>query len=151
MLVTDYYKFRQVLSGTRFDEEVSTGCYAPFEALRNKRGKLFIHISGVGEICIHASHKKKFSPSVSKASHISTINGFEKGAFYWSSSYTYFGYGDLEGSQDAILFVYDAFRRMMEVFIIRGCKHLTLTLYSFLKEGRLRADMEFLRKRGRAF
>ena len=148
MLITDYYQLKKGKGETRFDEVASTGCYAPLEVLRNTRGKLFTQIYGLESIA--NGTVTTWAPYISKDSITINLYGFVPAPNCSADGCNFIGYGNLVGTQDALLFAYDNWRNQMELFIIRGCKEHTNVLYSFLTQGRLLMETELIRKKGRA-
>lgn len=57
-----------------------------------------------------------------------------------------FGFGDVKGTQDAILFVFSADYNLMEIFIARGYKHQQRALYNAMVKGELSAEIYKIRQ-----
>ena len=74
------------------------------------------------------------------------------GANSWSSVYTpdienpLMGYGDMAGTDDALLFLFSTDYKKMEIFVVRGRKNNQKMLYTMFVDGELDEDMERLRE-----
>ena len=142
MLITDYFKFQKGTGKTRFDETASTQNYPPFNNLRNKEGKLFLYFTPYQKRNAKANPSRLPDYQISKQTNISGIFGL--------SFNSCFGYGDVRGTQDAILFIFNKELTCMEVFIIRGRKRNKENLFTLLTEGELDEEINFIRKKGGA-
>ena len=142
MQITDYYKFQKGTGKTRFDEIASTQSYLPFNKLRNKNGQLFIYFTPYQKNNAKANPNRLPDYQISKQTNISGIFGL--------SCISCFGYGDVRGTQDAILFIFNQELSCMEVFIARGQKPNKQSLYTLLTEGELEEEINFIRKKGEA-
>jgi hypothetical protein len=142
LTITDYYRFQKGTGKTRFDEIASTQQYLPLNQLRNKDGKLFIYFTPYQKHNAMANPARLPDYQISKQSSISGVFGL--------SPNSYFGYGDVRGTQDAILFIFNEDLSCMEVFIARGQKGNKQNLYTLLLEGELDEEVRNIRERGKA-
>lgn len=142
MLITDYYRFQKGEGKARFDEIASTKQYIPFNELRNKQGKLFIYFTPYQKNNAKASPHRLPDYQISKQFNISGVFGLTYNSC--------FGYGDIRGTQDALLFIFNKDLTCMEIFIARGQKINRLNLYTLLVEGELVEELNIMRERGKA-
>lgn len=142
MIITDYYKFVHH-NGTkyRFDCEMSTQSYDPFEILKNKKDELVVYISE--NTHTKAGLKGKSDLAISKSIHISSI--------YRPDVETNLGWGDVY--QDALLFRFTDFKlskdgfvedATIEIFVARGYKADRYNLYAMFADGELDEEIQMI-------
>lgn len=142
MIITDYYKFVHH-NGTkyRFDCEMSTQSYDPFEILKNKKDELVVYISE--NTHTKAGQKGKSDLAISKSNHISSI--------YRPDVETNLGWGDVY--QDALLFRFTDFKlskdgfvedATIEIFVARGYKADRYNLYAMFADGELDEEIQMI-------
>ena len=164
-ILTDYYRFERIAtkSKTRLDCVASTGSYPEFEEKRatkayratDKRdateiGDLVIYFGDVPEVFGGAVHRK--------ADKAITIKGKNLSSVYVPDPATPYGYGDVSGTTDALLFVFDNLEVAngiilgggVEVFVARGKSKDRVPLYNLLTDGEFEEEMNELRQRARA-
>ena len=141
MILTDYYKFEK-LPGTkskhRVDCTASTRSYPEFETLRNKTAELFVYIGDVPDR-FGGNIRRKADKAITKVKNISSI--------YVPDATAGLAYGDIRGTQDAVLIVNNAKYTVVEVFIARGYRNNRLNLWQNLSDGAYDEEMADLRKR----
>ncbi len=161
MILTDYYKFERVATKSkgRMDCTASTGSYPEFEDKRATRetretekrdatllGSLIIYFGDVPEAFGGSIHRK--------ADKSITIKGKNLSSVYVPDPNTNFGYGDVRGTSDAILLVFDGVQvvngviqsgGIIEVFVARGKSKDRIPLYNILTDGELDEEMSQLR------
>ncbi len=118
--LTDYYKFRHLpecQSATRMDCIASSTSYPNFEALRDRAGRLFVHVSTVPGT--FKGNGAAFS--ITKGTNISSV-------FVPDVSLN-FGRGDVKGTKDALLIIFDAGYTTLEIFVAREQKKNRLQLW----------------------
>ena len=154
-ILTDYYCFERLAtkSKTRLDCTASTRSYEELEEKRatkankatEKRdateiGDLVIYFGDVPEVFGGAVHRK--------ADKAITLKGTDPSTNY--------GYGDVRGTADALLFVFDGLEVVdglipngaaIEVFVARGKSKDRVPLYNLLSDGALDEEMSELRAR----
>lgn len=138
MILTDYYRFVHLpesKSKYRFDAIVGTATYLPFERIRNKERKLFIYHTPADYI--KAKNKRKADYSLNKGDHISSL--------YVPDVSLPLAWGDVQGTADAILLVWEDNRQAFELFVSRGQKHNALQLYHLLADGQLNEEIAKLK------
>jgi len=140
MILTDYYKFEH-LQGTksksRLDCTASTGSYTELEILRNKKGYLFVYVTDVPD-SFGGRLKRKADKAITKTKNISSV--------YVPDIENNLAYGDIRGTQDAILIVKTIDYKFMEIFVARGQKNNRVQLYNLFSDGELNEDVRELRK-----
>lgn len=149
-ILNDYCKFGR-LAGTksknRMDCITGTKSNPEFEVMRNKKGELFVYLTDVPEQFI-ADVKRKADMCISHTKNISSI-------FIPDVSLP-FAYGDIKGTQDAILFIlnveYTGENKeiikegsFIELFIARGQRSNRLSLYTMFADGELDTEISELR------
>lgn len=165
MILTDYYRFER-LAGTiaklRIDCTASTKSYDPMEekratkALRHtdKRdgcnvGDLFCYFGDVPDSFGGDIHRKA-DKALTKTKNISSI--------YVPDAKSNFGYGDMKGTADALLFVFHNAivtdgrlndGAAIEIFVARGLAKDRLALFNELTDGLLDEEMEYLRNQSK--
>lgn len=149
MILTDLYTISKLpgdKSKMRMDCTASTKSYNPMEALRNKRGELFLYVgdntyTGKGE-------RGKSDLALSRGDHITSICTTDATLPFW--------YGDFHKTSDALLMVHRGFSvtdgrvadgATIEIFVARGHRANRLNLYAMFCDGALDAEMAALRQR----
>jgi len=136
MILTDLYLFKKNEGcKTRLDCEKSTKTYPEFEMLRDKEGKIKAYIAPTSNFKANRKRKADYALTA-KSKSISSI--------YIPEIDKPFGYGDVSGTQDAILFTIGKDFNDLGVIIARGYKNLQLQLYFMLVEGELNEELKEL-------
>ena len=162
-ILTDYYCFVKVAtkSKTRLDCTASTMGYPTFEEKRatkatkatEKRdstniGDLILYFGDVPPQFRGNAHRK--------ADKAITIKGQNLSSVYVPDPRNGFGYGDVKGTADALLFIFDGMEVVngaipteaaIEVFVARGKSRDRVPLYNLLCDGELDDEMSELRAR----
>jgi hypothetical protein len=141
MILTDYYKFQHLpdtKSKMRMDCTASTKSYPEFENLRNKAGALFVYFGNVPDNFGGNVHRKA-DKAISKTKNISSI--------FVPDVTVGLAYGDVKGTQDAILIVNNSDYSMIEIFIARGYKNQRVNLWQNLADGAYEDEISELRSR----
>jgi len=131
MLITDYYFFEKLTdqkSKYRRDAVVSTHSYLPLEQLRNKQGKLFVYLTGLPD-SFNSTIKRKAELAITKTHNLSSIIMPDAGSGL--------GFGDLKGTNDALLFRVTPDLTAIEVYVCRGLKYQKQNLFMQLAAGEL--------------
>jgi len=152
MILTDYYcfdKLPEIKSKLRLNCTASTSSYNPLEALRNKRGELFVYL--MENSYTKAGQNGKADLALGHGdTHISSI--------YMPDITQAFGVGDMIHTADAFVFSFDNFKLIdghpsegtrLEVFVARGKRQCLNGLYNLVCDGELDAEMQLLRKQAR--
>lgn len=162
MIITDYYKFTKLpeqKSKLRLDCLQSTKSYNSFEEKRATRvqrttehrdaidlGNLIIYYGDVPDR-FGGDVKRKASKSIS-------IKGNNLSSVYVPDVANNYGYGDMRGTTDALLFIFDNFDvidgkiqagAILEIFICRGMRENHSQLYNLLCDGELDEEIATLR------
>jgi len=139
MTLTDYYKFEKLpgtKSKTRIDCTASTNSYQGFEGMRNKAWQLFVHFGNVPER-FKGGAMRKADKAITKVNNISSV--------FIPDVKVNTGYGDVNGTKDAILIVYNSDQTEFEIFVARGQKNNRLGLWQSFVAGDFNGEMESLR------
>jgi hypothetical protein len=139
MIISDYYKFCHLpgtKSKSRFDCVTCTKSYEPFEVLRNKLGDLFLYYTDV-PVSFNNKVKSKADKCLSKSHSISSI--------FVPDITLPLAYGDVRGTLDGLLLVFNPDYTVMELFIARGQKNNKINLYNLLVDGELRYELQYFR------
>lgn len=162
MYLTDYYRFEHKPGSakTRLDCVASTEEYEEFERRRcrkvtktTKPGDLIIYCNDAYKIDnFNADARRRTDKSLTIGSeNISGIYTFRPD----SST----GFGDFQGTQDALLFKFENFRAIgiseatgvvIEVFVARGLRYSQNMLYNLMESGELDEEINTLRDKARA-
>ena len=163
MIITDYYKFEKtaLLSGTRMDCVASTKGYPEFEDKRKTRGNKQTakkDANFVGALtCYYGNVPDRFGDDARrKADKSVSIGSKNLSSVYVPDVTLPYAFGDVQGTTDAILFVFgDNFGvtdgrvnqgAVMEMFICRGQSKNCQALYNLLCDGGLDEELEAIRK-----
>lgn len=163
MILTDLYRFERkpgTVSKLRIDCTASTRSYDQLESMRaakqlrrtEKRdgcnvGDLFLYFGDVPEQ-FGRDARRKADKALTKTKNISSI--------YVPDPQSCYGYGDMKGTADALLFVFhDAGvtdgrlndGAVIEVFVARGLAKDRTALYNELSDGLLDDEIASLRSR----
>jgi len=140
MILTDYYKMVKLpkqKSKMRVDCRVSTKSYPEFETIRNKHGVLFFYFGDVPDRFGGDIHRKA-DKAITKTKNISSV--------IVPDIEQCFGYGDVRGTNDALLFLFNADFTQIDVFVARGQRNNKRQLYLLLADGELNNEIEQLIK-----
>lgn len=143
MILTDYYKLERLpecKSKSRFDCLTSSQSYPEFEALRNKKGELFLYFADV-PIHFKADVKRKADKILSNRL------GKSVSSVFVPNITLLFGFGDMKNTSDALLMLFNEEYTKIEVFVARGQRNNRLSLYNLLSDGELLVEIEYLRKK----
>ena len=144
MILTDYYKAKKVGTAQyRFDVMESSQSYEYFENLLINKRKL-----NVGGLSFNylprpddwaGAKERKPDMAITKGNtNVSSV-------FIPDLKTHLIGYGDINGSQDALILQFSTDYSTIEVFIARGYKNHISALYTAFKEGDLQEEAEGLR------
>lgn len=148
MIPTDYLCFeeKRVIKSHRLDCTFSTRGYEPIESKkkmgRDKVERLYCYLTGIPD-SFNANAKRKADMAITD------------GGSSWSSVYTpdaenpLMGYGDMAGTDDALLFLFSADYKKMEIFVVRGRKNNKKMLHTMFVDGELDEDIERLREQAK--
>ncbi len=162
-ILTDYYKFCRVATKakSRLDCVASTESYPEFEekrATKATRATEKKDATNIGDLVIYyLDVPEQFGGSVHrKADKSITIKGKNLSSIYVPDPSSNLAYGDVKGTADALLFVFDGVEVVngaiqagatIEVFIARGKSKDRVPLYNLLSDGELDEELSDLRKR----
>ena len=90
--------------------------------------------------CFQANTNRQADRIISHTDNISSI-------FIPNIKKPLLGYGDVRGTDDALLFKFSKNDKELEIYVARGYKHNALQLYNMFAEGELDGDIEALKQR----
>lgn len=140
MILTDYYKMAKLPEGKsklRIDCTSSTKSYPEFETMRNKKEALFFYFVDVPD-SFSGNAKRKADKALTKTKSISSI--------YVPDIQKKYAFGDMVGTLDALLFIFNNDYSEIEIFIARGQRNNVRQLYNLFSDGELNNEIEQLRK-----
>jgi len=141
MILTDYYKAEKLpesKSKLRYDVTQSTGNYEPFETIMsNKKGEQFFYYGDV-PATFNGHVKRQAEKCITKGKNISSV--------FVPDVTLPFAYGDVNGTSDGIILIFDEDYTIIEIFVARGHKNNKRNLYFLLCDGELQNEIETLRK-----
>ena len=162
-ILTDYYCFERIAtkSKSRMDCTASTKSYPEFEEKRSTKankatekrdatniGDLVVYYTDVPENFGGSVHRKADKSIIIKGNNLSSV--------YVPDPSNNYGFGDVKGTADALLFVFDGVEIVngtisegaaIEVFVARGKSKDRVPLYNLLTDGELDEEMSELRAR----
>jgi hypothetical protein len=147
MILTDYYKGQRLTEAqSRFDVTISTEGYEFFERLLIN--KLKFNVGGLSFNFVPRPDRwtgKKTDYAITKGSH--NITSVKR-----PDIETPYAYGDINGSMDGIIIIFNSdFKETgintIEIFIARGLRNDTNSLWDLFNDGELNQEIEALRKR----
>ena len=160
-ILTDYYCFERVAtkSKSRMDCTASTGSYPELEkerAAKPNKATEKRDATNIGDLVIYFGDvPEAFGGNVHrKADKAITIKGKNLSSVYVPDPASNFGFGDVRGTADALLFVFENMEivngtisqgAVIEVFIARGKSKDRVPLYNLLSDGALDEEMSELR------
>ena len=162
MILTDYYRFERVATKAkmRLDCTGSTESYPEFEekrATKPQRATEKRDVTNVGDLVVYFGDVPgNFGGEVHrKADKSLTMKGKNLSSIYVPDPGSCFAYGDVRGTADAMLLVFNGFEVIngvvqpgasVEVFIARGKSKDRVPLYNLLSDGELDEEMNLLRQ-----
>lgn len=148
MILTDYYKLERLPENAnkrtpRYDCTLSTKSYRAFEemAARSRVKRFFCYYNGIPDTFSDRA-RAQAERAISNSNNISSV-------FIPDLQRSHLGFGDVKGSNDAILFLFSKDYSTMELFISRGNKSNQQSLYHYMTEGKLANEMKYLRDTAR--
>lgn len=150
MILTEYFCFdeKKVIKSHRLDCTFFTGGYEPIESKkktgRDKLVRLYCYLTGLPD---------SFSINAKRKADMAITDGDNS----WSSIFTpdaenpLMGYGDMAGTDDALLFLFSEDYKKMEIFVIRGRKNNQKMLFTMFVDGELDEDIGHLRGQAKPY
>lgn len=139
MILTDYYKFVHLpdsKSKMRRDCIASTQSYNEFESLRNKQGELFIYFGDVPQ---------KFNGGIYRRANKAITKGKNISSIFVPDVLQNLAYGDIMGTKDAILILFEEDYKTIEIFVARGQKNNSYNLWLMFVGGELNNEISKLK------
>ena len=140
MILTDFYRMKKKngqKSKLRLDCVSSTKSYPEFELMRNKVGAFFFYFGNVPDR-FGGDIKRKADKAITKVKNISSV--------YVPEVAQLLGYGDVRGTKDALLFIFNSDYTQIDIFVARGQINNKKQLYLLLADGELTNEIEQLKK-----
>lgn len=163
MILTDYYRFERLAtkSKMRLDCVTSTESYTEFDekvVTKFQRATEKRDAANIGDLLIYLGNVPKgFRGDVHrKADKSISIKGKHLSSVFTPDVTNNFGYGDVKGTSDALLFVFHKLKiingviqqaSVVEIFVARGKSKNQVALYESLCDGDLDEEMKELRTR----
>lgn len=145
MIITDYYRGERLPGNTtknRYDITRSTGSYEQFETmLQNKKAGGHSFYFGDTPANFKFSSKERPDKAITKGVNISSV-------FIPDASLPY-GFGDVKGSTDAILFIFSNDWKVIEIFIARGQRNNRRNLYHLVCDTEIDHEIEAMRNQAK--
>lgn len=147
MILTDYYKGEKLTDAkSRYDITASSGEYDFFESLLvNKRG---FNIGGHSFNCVSRPDRwKKKNASLAICKGSTNITSLIR-----PNLNLHFAFGDINGTKDAAIIGYNPDHKergikTIEIFIARGLRNDTNSLWDLLLDHELNDEMEILKSK----
>lgn len=164
-ILTDCYRFEKVAlkSKTRLDCTASTRSYPEFEdkrAAKQIKATDKRDATNIGDLVVYLGDvPEQFGGNAQrKADKSLTIKGKNLSSIYVPNPTNNFGYGDVKGTTDALLFVFDNLIIVdgciisggLDVFVARGKSRDRVSLYNLLCDGELDEEISSLREKANA-
>lgn len=145
MRLTDYYKLEKLpnsISKERMDCVASTGSYDLIEETgMGKRGWLGIKMYFSNIPPHFKAHNRR------KADKILSFGSKNFSSVYFPNiNYPTFGFGDVEKTQDGLLFLFNKEFTQVEIFVARGLKNSISNLFNLFLDGELEEEINNIRK-----
>lgn len=139
MILDALYQLKKAEGKTRFNVTHSTGNYEAFELLKNAKSQLFFYYCDVPE---------RFKADVKRKADKIISNRFGKNvsSVFVPDISLPFGYGDVHGTNDAILLLFNSDQTEIEILVAKGKRNNRLALYHLLTDIELQTEIEALRK-----
>ena len=144
MILTDLYIGQKMtLAESRRDVVNSTQGYEPFESLFINKRKFNVGGLSFNYVPRPANFKgidgRKTDMAITKGNvNISSVH-------VPNLQYKHLAHGNMNGTNDALIFVFSDDYKTIEIFVARGYKNDELYLYEVVKAGDLDTEMEALR------
>ena len=128
----------------RIDCVAVRGSHPTFEAIADKsRTKAaYAYVCGVPDQ-FNAVAQRRADMALTSTKNISSI-------FIPDLNNPLMGYGDVKGTEDAMLFLFTEDYKQLEIFIARGHKRNRVNLFNLFADGELDAEVEALRSEAKA-
>ena len=140
-IFTDYYKAQKLTAAkSRFDVTHKQGSYPLFEKLLLNKTKF-----NVGGLSFNygkysyseVNAKREHQMCISRRTHIS-------GVYVYDLQNSLTAYGDIKGTNDAIILIFSEDYKTIEIFIARGKANDSIYLYNKVRAGRFSVEMKAL-------
>lgn len=148
MILTDYYKAEKLTDAeSRFDVTSSTQSYELFESLLINKRKYNIGGLSFNYVPRPATFKGETGRKTEMAITKGNVN--ISGIYVPDLHSIHISYGDVNGTNDALIAIFSNDKTTIELFIARGYKNDVLALYEEIKAGYLDAEIEALKAKAK--
>lgn len=131
-------------SANRYTTIKSTGDYEPLERLSNSKCPVpWLYVTNIPDRWSGEAHKRPCTLNTGKAN----ISGL---TFPNVVKYPSVAYGDIQGTEDAVLVVFSECRTRINVLVFAGCRLVASELWRSYISGELIEEMDMMRPRLRA-
>lgn len=131
-------------SASRYTTIQSTGDYEPLERLSNGNCSVpWLYVTNIPDRWSNKAHKRPCTLNTGKAN----ISGL---TFPNVVQYPNVAYGDIQGTNDAVLVIFSESRERINVLVFEGCRLVASELWSSYVSGGLSTELERVRPRLRA-
>ena len=141
---TDYYRGELLTDAvSRFDITHSTGSYEPFENLLINKRKC--NVGGLSVNYVDRPDRWSGNDARRAEKALTKGNVNVSSVFVPNLKEHLIGYGDVNGTTDALIILFNASYSVIEIFIARGYAHDIQALYTYVREGEYSNEFEALR------
>ena len=141
---TDYYRGELLTNaGSRYDITNSSGSYEPFENLLINKRKF--NVGGLSFNYVDRPNAWRGEEGRRAEKALTKGNVNVSSVFVPNLNVHLIGYGDVYGTQDALIILFNASYTVIEIFIARGYVNDIQALYTYVKEGEFQIEMDALR------
>lgn len=142
---TDYYRGELLTNAEcRYDITKSTGSYQPFEHLLINKRKF--NVGGLSFNYVERPDRWKGEDGRRAQKALTKGNVNVSSVFIPNLKKHLIGYGDVNGTHDALIILFNASYSVIEVFIARSYANDIQALYTYVTEGEYNHEFEALRK-----
>lgn len=148
MILTDYYKAQKLTSAeSRYDVTDSSQGYELFESLLINKRKY--NVGGLSFNYVQRPASFKGADGRKAEMAITKGNANVSSVHIPDLQNNQIGYGDVNGTNDALITIFSNDYKTIEIFIARGYKNDVLALYEEIKAGYLDAEIGVLKAKAK--
>ena len=139
-LIDSYYRFERkpdAMAKTRRDLITFFRTYEPLHKA-NRSSEVCLYLSDAGNINSRSRRRPRQRISDPQGNHISAI-------YHPEPEMPEFGYGDVKGTQDALLFIFSPDTTRIEILVAKGKGTVVQNLFDLLCDGELENEIRSLR------
>lgn len=145
MIFTDYYKGERLTdAASRYDVTQSSKSHEYFETLLINKRKYNVGGMSFNYVPLPVSFKAKEERKAEMAITKGNVN--ISSVYIPNLQNNLIGYGDVNGTADALIFLFSGDYKEIEILVARGYANDTHTLYDEVRQGNLNTEIEVLRQ-----